>query len=225
MTIPISNTFLGEPILTAPPQGAIERGRQLLQPLDEFAADSGALFATTDLADLAGHYDFEWLFTTRAETKAFQAFFDARKGRYDPFYFPVWQFPFDIVPLGANDVSPGSQRVWFTPQSYGTRVFSLGTVYRKFLFVRGPFYRVIRASAVGSDATGEWVRDDANSIGDGYNTVLGTHPNGYSSVDHRVFMSYVLWGRFASDMLEIEYLTNEIAQVRATILHLPDETP
>lgn len=142
---------------------------------------------------------YSWMFKTRAEVKAFREFLQRRKGKFKPVYIPTWHPDFSLFDtIHVTDTS---------------------MVVKDFLF----------AAMVGADAakahlyfrrkdgqthlrpiTSVAQNDGTATIG--FTTALGVE---YTVADVQAIHLLMLW-RLASDEVQINWLTDEIATVTAT---------
>jgi len=128
-------TDTGEPLLLMEPNG-VDRSNGLTLQGAAVGVQSGAQFFDKDLAKGAARYVFEFLCVDRVELKALRAFFDAREGRAQGFWFPTWGGELLEV-YDYNDPGVLLDYGWFYSRGYDA-LFATGNMsYRRVLFVFG----------------------------------------------------------------------------------------
>ena len=146
---------------------------------------------------------------TAAEVDEITGLFDAMRGRQGTFIMPTWADDLGLGVTGASGAStllaPGR---WVYDSYAGDPVFN--RLYVDFYDQPGEFFRVTGIALDGNN--------------DSVLTLDAALPADVSYDTARVVCFAPRW-RFAADQLSVEWLTDQVAQISATVMTLPDEVP
>lgn len=202
---PIDGTqvLLMEPnAVTSRPQAHLVRGARV-------DATSGAGFADKATHQLPNaRHEFQFVCETRAELAALRQFFDEMRGRQTAFWFPTWQWEFEIGPLAWGS----SIHSLKTSARFGARYFDESLGYRMWAVLRGERAEIYQAIAINPGdiadppAGYEWVKNGVTQlVNDGlaadgivtpYTEEKGVRP------------LWLRYGRFDSDTFDAEVDVN-----------------
>lgn len=141
---------------------------------------------------------YRWLLKSRAEVRAFREFLQRRKGMFNACYIPTWHRDFTLLePIGASDTS-----MIVSDYQYAKMVG--GDPAKGHLYIRG-------RDGLNYARPISGVTQGVGSVTISFATALG---KSYTPADLLAIHSLMLW-RLASDEVQINWLTDEVATVEA----------
>ncbi len=213
----------GRPVLTMMPHAVDGREVQLVRG-DASDVFSGATAIETDEAVQNVQRSFQFMCTNRQEIADLRAFFRARKGRFESFFYPTWRWEFGLQ--GYELPNFGNFNMYLTHSrlhSVFVRTPSVGW----FVISRGGGYvshnvtseaQIIEDVAPGTDR----VHSNADQ---GH---LAPIPPFFASItppDETYRVYWMRYGRFDTDKIEFEYQGEDFGVATVTLVETSDEIP
>lgn len=149
---------------------------------------------------------FLWTCGSKAEVQALKIWFAARKGRLTPFWLPTGRQDLLLAqPTGPSDLGLSVSACGYTRHAYPQRA-------RRHLAISLPsgttaYRQVTAAQEVGPMET----LTLSASLGEALN--VGS------------WLSYLVLCRLASDDLDLQWITNEVAEAQLRFVEVPQEAP
>lgn len=214
---------LGGVCLLMMPHRADSQEQPLATAGDVLDVISGARMIDKGPSAAIARHTFEFRCESRAEVAFLEGFFDQQQGKAAPFWFPTWQWEFELT---------GYTCTTFTGQVWLNRWESLGFAehfaasmgYRKMLIVRGDQHQAHTATAVTESVSPGIDLVDVANNGDGPAvTPMGAGPSRHDDTYRPLWLRY---GRFDQDELIVEEANGDgAAIIRVALVDLPDEVP
>lgn len=152
--------------------------------------------------------NFSWFMQTRADVVTFKAFIDSCKGMLTPFWVPTYNADLAL----ANDINPGDGAVVIQKCNYTD--FYFGQTARHHLAFIAPdgskTLRKVTAAVDNGNGTETLTLDSTISI---------------SLPAASTMTSFLVFCRLASDVVEMLWHTNDMAEALLQLVELPREVP
>jgi hypothetical protein len=215
----------GGPCFLMMPHRADSQDQPLAIPGNVVETPSGARIVDKDPAIGVARHEWEFRCETRAERQFLEDWFDAREGKREPFWFPTWQWEFELrgYTWRLFDGQLWIER-WATT-SYADDFYPLSIAYRKILLAKGSGYKVHTVTSVTPNvATGVDLLG-LNNNGTGLSVpAMGAGPNQHDDTLRPLWLRY---GRFDQDVFDEEPINEDDGSciVHLALIECPDEVP
>lgn len=216
---------VGGTCLLMEPHGSSSRPQPLLQRGGVVEAPNGARVTDKTPATAQARHEFEFICENPAQRAFLVDFFETHRGMAAPFWFPTWQWEFDVCGYSL-ELFTGSLWVkrWLD-KSYADDFFAASRGFRKLIMLYDDQYKVHTvASVTASDSPGVDVLHIENN---GTGLAIAEMGDGPNQHNERWRPLWLRWGRFDQDELDEEALNlaDGICRIRLAMLELPDEVP
>lgn len=219
-------TLLSRPVFPIMPHAVDGREVQLVRG-DASDVFSGATDVDTDEAIQNVQRSFQFLCTDRAEIAALRAFYRARKGRQQSFFYPTWRWEFSLC--GYEEPNFGSFYLYLT-HSRLLSAFTRNPKLGWFVISRGLGYNTHLVTS-----TAEIVENFAPGIDRVHMGELGESTASHAPLppffagvappNETYRVHWMRYGRFDTDKLEFEYEGEDMATATLTLVETSDESP
>ena len=143
--------------------------------------------------------------STRAELRAVEDFFDARRGSFSGFWFPTWNADFAL----AQDYNAGATSAMVKDSGFAAN-WDQFTGWR---------HLAILSPETGIVALREIAAVSSNPPMEGLQWAT---PLPVASLPETI-LSHLVYVRFAQDSLAVNFITPDIAEIQVTLTELPEE--
>lgn len=209
----------GAPLLLMEPNAVDKKSTGLSVPFSEIAAPGGARILDTTIARSSAHHEYEFIVENWEQRAALRAFFDARRGKYEAFWIPTWQWEFDVY--GSND-----SQLWVNRAGYVESMWPLGGPLTRFVILQGDAYSarsMIAATASVAPGVDRLDCDGGNAVNSDPpipHLALGTVP------DDSYRALWLRYGRFDTDDFVIDHRsTDGPAIITLPFIEIPADAP
>lgn len=200
MSNTVPATFLGAPVLSILPNRVDQRQQTFDRRVVRFEVNTAGVDVRAQDDQPGGDHTLEFVCVSRAEVEEVEAFVEARLGSYEAFWFPTWQFEFELTAVAAGAVS-------FTDNGYLDRLYP--SERWRYMSVLGPNLTGGYDMLAFEVQAGEATNTGMTSIG----TVAAGGTGWATMPPDAVLMSRLCYGRLRADVLRTSWKTMDAAVI------------